>query len=153
LRPYYGYNVVPPMKTSIVALKETLTVLELAETIQTSFLKRELFAACAKSLIDVSKSLNTPVEAPAKENVEEASPTAVEGRTPSLYNQFISEMSGVTGKTLPGKSQKERFHMLATLWTRHKALGDLEEIKAAASRDLASMVPVATPVFSVAMNR
>jgi len=141
------------MKTSIVALKETLAVLELAETIQTPFLKRELCAACAKNLVDVSKSLNTPVEAPAKENVEEASPTAVEGRAPSLYNQFISEMSGAARKKLPGKSQKERFHMLAALWTRHKALGDLEEIKAAASRDLASMVPVATPVFSVAMNR
>jgi len=135
------------MKMSIVALKETLTVLELAETIQTPFLKRELCAACAKSLVDVSKSLS--------EVEEESEPPAVpvEGRAPSLYNQFISEMSGVAGKALPGKSQKERFHMLATLWTRHKALGDLEEIKAAAKKDLASMVPVATPVFSVAMNR
>ena len=141
------------MKTSIVALKETLAVLELAETIQTPLLKRELCAAAAKGLVQVSKTLSAVGEEPAKDEVEEASPVAVESRSPSLYNQFISEMMGAGRKALPNKSQKERFHMLASLWTRHKALGDLEEIKAAAKKDLASMIPVSTPVFSVAMNR
>lgn len=135
------------MKTSIVTLKETLAVLELAETIETPMLQMGLCAAAAKALVQVSKTLSTVTEEPAKEE------SPVEDRTPSLYNQFISEMSGAGRKVLPNKSQKERFHMLASLWTRHKALGDLEEIKAAALKDLASMVPVATPVFSVSMNR
>ena len=135
------------MKTSIVALKETLAVLELAETIETPLLQMGLCATAAKALVQVSKTLSTIVEEPVKEEAQ------VDDRAPSLYNQFISEMSGAARKTLPSKSQKERFHMLAALWTRHKALGDLEEIKAAALKDLASMVPVVTPVFSVSMNR
>jgi hypothetical protein len=141
------------MKTSIVALKETLAVLELAETIETPLLQMGLCATAAKALVQVSKTLSTFVEEPTKEEPAKEEPAQVDDRAPSLYNQFISEMSGAARKTLPGKSQKERFHMLAALWTRHKALGDLEEIKAAALKDLASMVPVATPVFSVSIKR
>ena len=113
---------------SIVALKETAAVLELAETITTSALKQAMREAVAETLMAVVTELS------AKEPEET--------RGPSLYNQFISEMTDPAKKALPMKTPKERFHILATLWTRHKNLGDLQDIKAAVTKDLKAFVPV-----------
>ena len=115
------------MQASIVALKETAAVLELAETITTCALKQAMCDAAAQALLDVASELR---------------PEPQEERGPSLYNQFISEMTDPTKKALPKTPPKQRFHILATLWTRHKNLGDLQDIKAAATKDLKTFVPV-----------
>jgi hypothetical protein len=112
---------------SIVTLKETAAVLELAETITTSALKHAMHEAVAETLMAVATELS------GKEP---------ETRGPSLYNQFISEMTDPAKKALPKTPAKQRFHILATLWTRHKNLGDLQDIKAAVTKDLKAFVPV-----------
>jgi len=135
------------MKTAIASLRETLEVIELAETLTTQRLKKSLCDAAAEMLIAVASEIRTQdlVEAPINDTAE--------ARGPSLYNQFISEMSAATKKALPKKSPKERFHILATLWTRHKALGDLQDIKAAAHGDLKALSPSSsTPVYSINMS-
>lgn len=140
------------METSIVALKDTLAVLELAGAIRTPALHKALREAAAQALTDVASTIrgNAPEEA-CDIAPEEAhgSTQEQEARGPSLYNQFISEMRDTARKYLPQKPGKERFHILAGLWIRHKGLGDLQDIKAAAHADLKAFLPITVPVYSV----
>jgi hypothetical protein len=122
---------------SIVALKDTLAILELVETIRTPSIDRALRAAAAEVLLAVASDISDQPQ---------------ETRGPSLYNQFISEMNDSAKRALPKKAPKERFHILAALWTRHKDLGDLQDIKAAAQKDLKAHIPSSAPVYSVDMR-
>lgn len=132
------------MKSSITALKEAQAIIELAETIVTPSLHLALKTAVADTLDAVSKELRS------RSSIEVEPETSSSSRGHTLYNQFMSQMAGAARKAMPLKSQKERLTTLASIWTRHKALGDLDEIMSAAHNDLAAFVPTgSTPVYAI----
>jgi len=138
----------------IERVKEVLAVLTAAESTVSLGLKEDLCRAAGKALRLLAHELDPqsvrelqPEALPDQaEDYEDISSTSSKGV--SKYHDFISELSPHARRALPSAPQKERFKLIASLWSKYKSQG-YQEAVLAAKKDL----PIHTvPVFGIELD-
>ena len=123
-----------------------MSVLELAERLDTPGLSKGLCNAVADILVNIATQLRKTECI----DIAISPPASISSSKGSLYTQFISEMTPAARRVLPGKAQKARLLTLASLWTRYKALGTLDDILSAATSDLESLIQKeSVPIYTI----
>ena len=140
----------------IERVKEVLAVLTVAESTSSLGLKEDLCKAAGKALRLLADELDPrseivqelPPEAllDSPQDYEDISSTSSKGV--SKYHDFISELSPHARRALPSAPQKERFKLIASLWSKHKASGYQEAVLAAKKE-----LPIhSVPVFGIELD-